>query len=176
MGGSDHEDPEFDGPTWEPTPLERIATFVQDQWRALDTKELPSHFGLIAAFVLLLGLVASPVVQETSLGSLSGSTWFDSLIRIGLSFGGQLLLLIPAIVALVLRSRLSANRWMRWSLRFVTTAASGLALFVIVYVAWSLLRMEEPRPIRATLLWMATGCALLVANVAVVFDDTETLS
>jgi hypothetical protein len=177
QGGGVHEpDGGIEGPTWKPTPVERLAEAGHQRAQKFARTDHTDTFLTLAACVLMISAAALVIVQQYRAGSVSQFSLLDTLAFAGQWLSRQFRLLVPALAALMIRSRRRPLPGLRMVLRVATLASAGCSLLYVGRVLTNMSTSQSAAEKRL-LIWSAIGVvALVIANLAIVFDDGERLS
>lgn len=169
----DDVDDGFAGPTWQPTPTER---FSESARKRLAGTDYTDTLLTLAACVVIVGPVISTMIQQYRLWHFGQFSALDAFFVGGRSLSVQFRLLLPALAVLMIRSCRRPAIKLRMVLRVATLASAACTVFYVGR-ALSDITMLTNSGERRTLMLSAIGiAALVVANLAIVFNDQEGLS
>lgn len=136
---------ELGGPTWQPTPIERLAELARTRLHLVAQIDHTDTLLTLAACVLIVGAVISVISEQNRFGFFGQSEWSNAFLFGGQSLARQFRLLVPALAAFAIRSCQRQSLRVRMVLRVATVASAGSTAF---YVAGSFRR--SPRQSKTT--------------------------
>ncbi len=164
------------GPTWRPTPIERLTAFARSRAQRFASGDHTDTAMTVAACLLIAGPLIETIIRQRRLVHLGQFSAFDGVVYGGQSLAGQFRLLLPALAALMIRSCRRPLVKLRMVLRAATAASAFCTVVYVIRVLSENTALLSSSERRLLVMSAADIVALVVANVAIVFNDQEQLS